>query len=133
MAMHEASGEVPIDRGGQSAGIPGVLTAWRAAERDLDRMPEGSPEWRSVQAEFVRLRASYQRLFQETLCGLVGREAAARKQPIEDAGDARDRAQAGMIPASVARRGFGERESRASGPPEHHLVGPHPRILSLLR
>lgn len=135
MAMQDAAGEAPEGRRGQSAGIPGVMKAWRAAERDLDRMSEGSPEWRSVQEELVSLRASYQRLFHEKLSSLDGPGVPRGdgKQPIEDAGDARDRAQAGMIPASVARRGFGEREPRASGPPEHHIVGLHPRLLSLLR
>jgi hypothetical protein len=124
MAVQDAAGDAPGGSGGQSAGIPGVLEAWRAAERDLDRVPVGSAEWRSVHAEFVSLCASYQRLFQEKLSSLAERGVPLGKRWIESAGDARDVPQAGMSPASVAHSGFGEREWRASGPPEHHLVGP---------
>ena len=133
MAMQDASGGAPGDRSRQSAGIPGVLEAWRAVERDLDRLPVGSPEWRRLQAEFLSLRASYQRLFQEKLSSLGGQEVPPGRQPIPGAGDAQDEAPAGVIPVSVAPRGFGEREWRASGAPEHHLVGPHGRSLSLCR
>lgn len=133
MAVQDAARNAPIGIGGQSAGIPAVLAAWRAAERDLDRMPEGSAEWRSGHAELVSLCASYQRLFQEKLNSLNDRGVPPGKQLTASAGDVRDAAQPGVIAASVARRGFGEREWRASGPPEHHLVGPHRRIMSLLR
>ena len=40
-----------------------VLTAWRAAERQLDEHIEASPMRALIQSEIVRLRAEYQRLF----------------------------------------------------------------------
>jgi hypothetical protein len=42
-----------------------ILTAWRAAERALGGIPEGSPEWALVHARLVSLRASYHQLFAE--------------------------------------------------------------------
>jgi hypothetical protein len=133
MATQDAAGAAPVGRSGQSAGIRGVLLAWRSAERDLDRLPEASPEWRTVHAEFISLCASYQRLFQEKLSSVTERGVPHGNQLVAGAGDAQGAAQVGLLPASVARRGFGEREWRANGAPEHHLVGAHPRILSLLR
>jgi hypothetical protein len=44
-----------------------VLTAWRAAERQLAAIPEGSLAWFRVHAEIAVLCASYQRLFREKL------------------------------------------------------------------
>jgi hypothetical protein len=42
-----------------------ILTAWRAAERALGVIPEGSLEWARVHAKLVSLRASYHKLFAE--------------------------------------------------------------------
>lgn len=44
-------------------GLGDVLTAWRAAERHLEEIASGSPEWRSVTAEIMTLRDSYHDLF----------------------------------------------------------------------
>jgi hypothetical protein len=131
--MHDSAGDAPDGRSGNPVGIPAVLVAWRAAERDLDHFALGSDEWRSVQAEFVRLRASYQRLFQEKLRSVAEPGVPAGRQRVEQAGDAVDATQVGVIQASAQRRGFGECEWPASGPPEHHLVGPHSRMKWHLR
>jgi len=56
----------PIDGPPKMVGIREVLTAWRAAERQLTEIPEGSPEWTRVHAEISSLRASYHRLFAES-------------------------------------------------------------------
>ena len=42
-----------------------VLAAWRAADRALGVIPEGSPEWSLVHARLISLRASYHELFTE--------------------------------------------------------------------
>lgn len=42
-----------------------ILTAWRAAERALGVIPEGSLEWARVHAKLVSIRASYHKLFAE--------------------------------------------------------------------
>lgn len=42
-----------------------VLSAWRAAERELGEVPQGSPELPGIQANLVRLRATYHRLVDE--------------------------------------------------------------------
>ncbi len=39
-----------------------VLSAWRAAERELAALAPGSPEWTTVQAEMEHFRTEYQRL-----------------------------------------------------------------------
>jgi hypothetical protein len=44
-----------------------VLTAWRAAERQLAQIPEDSLAWFRVHAEIAVHCASYQRLFREKL------------------------------------------------------------------
>jgi hypothetical protein len=44
-----------------------VLTAWRAAERQLAAIPEDSLAWFRVHAEIAVHCASYQRLFREKL------------------------------------------------------------------
>ena len=43
--------------------IPQVLSAWRAAERQLAAHIEASPMRSLIQSEITRLRAEYQRLF----------------------------------------------------------------------
>lgn len=43
--------------------ISQVLSAWRAAERQLDEHLEASPIRALIQSEIARLRAEYQRLF----------------------------------------------------------------------
>ena len=53
------------DRPVPKSGIQEVLAAWRAAERELDDVPENSPEWSGIHAKLVGLRASYQQLFTE--------------------------------------------------------------------
>jgi hypothetical protein len=40
-----------------------ILTAWRAADRALGVIAEGSPEWARVHARVVSLRASYHQVF----------------------------------------------------------------------
>ncbi len=45
--------------------IDEVLAAWRAADRALGLIAEGSPEWARVHATLVSLRASYHQLFAE--------------------------------------------------------------------
>ena len=39
-----------------------VLSAWRAAERRLEVLPAGSPEWTEAQADTEHFRAEYRRL-----------------------------------------------------------------------
>jgi hypothetical protein len=48
-------------------GIWDVLTAWRAAERELAGITLESPDWPRVHADLVGLRAAYHRLFNERL------------------------------------------------------------------
>ncbi len=40
-----------------------VLTQWRAAERQLEVLEAGGPEWLSVQSDIASLRERHQRLF----------------------------------------------------------------------
>ena len=42
-----------------------ILTDWREVERDLDAVPEGSPESSALRDEAGRLRDEYQRLVEE--------------------------------------------------------------------
>lgn len=42
--------------------IGAVLSAWRAAERQLAALSEGEPEWKLVQDEIAHFRSEYQRL-----------------------------------------------------------------------
>lgn len=42
-----------------------ILAAWRATERALGVIPEGSLEWARVHARLISLRASYHQLFAE--------------------------------------------------------------------
>jgi hypothetical protein len=42
--------------------IGAVLSAWRAAERQLAALPEDDPEWARVQDEIEHLRSEYHRL-----------------------------------------------------------------------
>lgn len=42
-----------------------VLAAWRAAERELGQVADGSPEWPRLHANVVGLRASYHRIVDE--------------------------------------------------------------------
>lgn len=42
-----------------------ILTAWRAADRELGLIDEDAPEWARVHARLVSLRASYHELFAE--------------------------------------------------------------------
>ncbi len=41
-----------------------ALAAWRAAERRLEELLPGSPDWERVQQEVASLRGEYRRLFQ---------------------------------------------------------------------
>jgi hypothetical protein len=50
-----------------TVGIWDVLTAWRAAERELAGITLESPDWPRVHADLVGLRATYHRLFHERL------------------------------------------------------------------
>lgn len=54
-----------VDRPATTLSIHEVLTAWRAAERELGGVPQGSPERLAIQAKLVSLRATYHRLFDE--------------------------------------------------------------------
>jgi PAS domain S-box-containing protein len=58
---------VPVRGGADTAptvyGLGDVLTAWRAAERRLVAIQEGTAEWRTVSAEISTLRAMYQAVF----------------------------------------------------------------------
>lgn len=49
--------------------MPGLLTAWRVAERALGELPQGSPEWAAVNATIISLRASYLARFDEYIAG----------------------------------------------------------------
>lgn len=40
-----------------------VLTEWRAAERRLQEIPEGTAEWRAIHADIDRFRSHYQAIF----------------------------------------------------------------------
>ncbi len=55
--------DAPPDAQATVYGLGDVLTAWRAAERRLEEIAAGSPEWRSVRAEIMTLRDSYDDLF----------------------------------------------------------------------
>jgi hypothetical protein len=54
-----------VDHPATTLSIHEVLTAWRAAERELGGVPQGSPERPGIQAKLVSLRATYHRLFDE--------------------------------------------------------------------
>jgi hypothetical protein len=49
--------------------IHGVLAQWRAAERALAELPEGSPEWAAVNATAISLRSAYRTRFDECVAG----------------------------------------------------------------
>ena len=57
--------EHAIERPTTKVSISEVLTAWRAADRDLNDILEASPDWPRVHAEVLGLRAVYHRLFDE--------------------------------------------------------------------
>jgi hypothetical protein len=48
-----------------SMGLPDVLAAWRATERELATMSGDSPEQELLEANVAMLRAMYQRLYAE--------------------------------------------------------------------
>lgn len=61
--------EVILERSDEPVGEPPrtytlgtVLSAWRAAERELAALAEGSSEWAAVQAEIEHFRQEYHRL-----------------------------------------------------------------------
>jgi PAS domain-containing protein len=54
--------EEPADRPPRMYTIGTVLSAWRAAERRLERVVPGSGEWDSAQAEIEYFRAEYRKL-----------------------------------------------------------------------
>lgn len=58
-------GREAVQRAATMIDVGTVLMAWRAAERELNEIHEGSPEWSRVNAEIVSLRAAYHRLFEE--------------------------------------------------------------------
>lgn len=49
-----------------------VLAAWRDAERRMEAIDHGSPEWSAVQADIARFRDAYQEAFD----ALAGRTRA---------------------------------------------------------
>ena len=49
-----------------------VLAAWRDAERRMETIDQGSPEWSAIQADIARFREAYQRAFD----ALAGRTRA---------------------------------------------------------
>ena len=49
-----------------------VLAAWRDAERRMETIDQGSPEWSAIQADIGRFRDAYQRAFD----ALAGRTRA---------------------------------------------------------
>ena len=60
---------VVIDRADEAVSEPprmytvgAVLSAWRAAERSLEKVAPGTEEWRAAQAEIDYFRAEYQRV-----------------------------------------------------------------------
>lgn len=52
-----------VTRATYQTSIEHVLSAWRAAERQLDEYIEASPMRSLIQSEIARLRLEYQRLF----------------------------------------------------------------------
>jgi hypothetical protein len=57
--------EHAIERPTTKVSIGEVLTAWRAADRELNEILEDSPDWLRVHAKVTGLRAEYQGLFDE--------------------------------------------------------------------
>lgn len=55
------------DTAGNRAAVASVLRSWRAIERQLAGMTEGSPGFVRAQEECVRLRDEYHRLVKEGL------------------------------------------------------------------
>ncbi len=55
------------DRPAPMVAIRDVLTTWRAAERELNELPEGSPDWFRVNAELTGFRNAYHRLFNDRI------------------------------------------------------------------
>ncbi len=55
--------DAPPDAEWTVNGLGDVLTAWRAAERRLEEIASGSPEWRNVTAEIMTLRDACHDLF----------------------------------------------------------------------
>jgi PAS domain-containing protein len=65
--------EVIIERADEAVSGPprmytvgGALSAWRAAERKLEKVVPGSEEWKAVEAEVEYFRAEYQRAARDT-------------------------------------------------------------------
>jgi hypothetical protein len=54
-----------VDHPATTLSIREVLTAWRAAERELGKVPNGRPERPGIQAKIVSLRATYHQLVDE--------------------------------------------------------------------
>jgi hypothetical protein len=61
--------EIIIERADESVSEPprmytvgSALSAWRAAERKLEKVAPGSDEWTAVQSEIAYFRAEYQRV-----------------------------------------------------------------------
>ena len=68
--------EVILERSDESVAEPArtytlgtVLSAWRAAERELAALAQGSAEWAAVQAEIEHFRQEYQRLARNKRAG----------------------------------------------------------------
>jgi hypothetical protein len=54
-----------VMRGGASGRIRAILASWRATERELSELPEGSPDRPRLRAVVEGLRATHHRLFAE--------------------------------------------------------------------
>jgi len=56
----------PVSEPPRAYAIGKVLSAWRAAQRQLEALEPGSPEWRTADAENQYFRAEYRRLSGQT-------------------------------------------------------------------
>jgi hypothetical protein len=57
--------EEPVSQPARMYTVGGALSAWRAAERKLEKVVPGSEEWQAAQAEIDYFRAEYQRVARE--------------------------------------------------------------------
>jgi hypothetical protein len=62
--------DAALDRPASLLRISDVLSRWRAAERALAVVPQGTPDWARIQAGLIELQALHRALFEERLRSL---------------------------------------------------------------
>jgi hypothetical protein len=64
---------LPIERASADLTMRDLLSTWRAAERRLERVPEGDEEWSLIREQISALREAYKRLFAQIRPGSPAR------------------------------------------------------------